>query len=126
MLRLRCDRRPLTGVRSMDDPEHACSAERSGQTRKRDCRDDAAPRNVELEAPPRRRFERAYPLAQSLRRNRPRCLQLRGELLEAVVYELQGTDLAVPTKEAVRALPVRRSMPRHRRSPPVPASARRG
>ena len=88
----------------MNDPENTGNTERRGQTGKRDRGDDAAPPNVEVEAPSRRRFESANALAQNVRRDGPSRTQLLSKLLEAVVYELKR---------------------RHLRSPPVPVFAGR-
>jgi hypothetical protein len=70
----------------VDDSEHGRGADRSGKPGERDRRDHSTPAEVELEAAARRRLERADPLPQWFGRDRPSCLQLRGELLEAVVY----------------------------------------
>jgi hypothetical protein len=86
----------------MDDSKHTGDSDRCRKPN--DCHswDEPPPWNCQFQVPPRSGLELAYAGVKCLRSDGPSRSELLGELVEAVVYELKR---------------------RHRRSPPVPASA---
>src|SRR5439155_26539956 len=60
LLSLRSNGSLLRFRRAVDDAQHTCDADGTGQSCDRNCGNEPAPRQVELEAATRRRLERAH------------------------------------------------------------------